>query len=140
MSIVRAELPDLPPPAGRRPVGIGIDLVSVARIEAIVHKYDDSLLERVFTVGELRRSHEQTSRDLYLATCFGGKEAASKALGCGLSEVDWPEIEVLPDGDRLDLCLCGAAAVRAAVLGIGAWVGRRTSTAGLVVVCVVAVR
>jgi holo-[acyl-carrier protein] synthase len=121
-----------------RPLGVGVDLVSVARISAMARRYDDRLLRRVFTAGELRRSYEHVSRDLSLATCFGAKEAVAKALGCGLSEVDWPEIEVFPLDDRIGLSLHGAAADRAAVLGILAWAGRRTTNEGLVIVIVVA--
>jgi holo-[acyl-carrier protein] synthase len=120
------------------PLGIGVDLVCVARIGAMARRYDDRLLRRVFTAGELRRSYEHAPRDLFLATCFGAKEAVAKALGCGLSEVDWPEMEVFPIDDRVGLSLHGAAADRAAVLGILTWAGRRTTNEGLVVVIVVA--
>ncbi|MFH1387266.1 MAG: holo-ACP synthase [bacterium] len=72
-------------------VGVGIDIVETERIKDSIKKYGDKFLKRIFTNKELkycgRRSHQ-------LAARFAAKEAYSKAIGTGISGIDWKEIEV----------------------------------------------
>lgn len=65
-------------------VGLGTDIVEIARIEAHVVRAGDKLAKRVLTEAELAiyTVHKQPSR--YLAKRFAAKEAAAKALGTGI--------------------------------------------------------
>ena len=46
----------------------------------------------------------------------------AKALGCGIGDVGWKDIEVVRDGRRRpELVLHGAALLRAAELGLTEW-------------------
>ncbi len=57
-----------------------------------------------------------------LAARFAAKEAVAKALGCGIGEVRWQEIEILRDDARAPvLYLHGAAETLAAALGLTTW-------------------
>jgi holo-[acyl-carrier protein] synthase len=99
----------------------GVDLVEIARVEAALRRYGPRFLARVFTPAEVAYAGGRADQ---LATRFAAKEAAAKALGCGLTAlagggVAWREIEVLPGpGGRPALALHGAAAAQAAALGV----------------------
>ncbi|MEO6924462.1 MAG: holo-ACP synthase [Bryocella sp.] len=102
-------------------LGIGTDLMEIARIEHSIARYGDRFLARVYTPGEIAycRRKLKTSGESFAAR-FAAKEAAAKALGTGISHgVGWPEFEVtrLP-GRRPELLLHGRAAAIAAHLGI----------------------
>jgi holo-[acyl-carrier protein] synthase len=99
-------------------VGVGFDLVDVARVGRSVERFGDRFLRRIYHPREL----EQTRGDRvqYLAARFAVKEAAFKALGTGRAAgVRWVDVEVanLPSGQPI-LRLHGIAAKRAD--GIGA--------------------
>jgi holo-[acyl-carrier protein] synthase len=97
----------------------GVDLIEIARIEAAVKRWGERILHRVWTDRELAYCR---GRPPQLAGRFAGKEAASKALGTGIRDIIWREIEILPDrrGKPL-LFLHGAAKERAAALGLDTW-------------------
>ncbi|MGL5359230.1 MAG: holo-ACP synthase, partial [Shewanella sp.] len=61
-------------------VGLGTDIVEIARIEAQLARGGDKLALRVLTAAELQifAAHKQPAR--YLAKRFAAKEAAAKAL------------------------------------------------------------
>ena len=101
-------------------VGLGTDLVEIARMEASLARFGDRFLERIFTPGEIaycnaRRKGAAES----LAARFAAKEAAAKALGTGISRgIGWKELEVVRHhGQPPQLRLHGRAAERAAYLG-----------------------
>ena len=57
-----------------------------------------------------------------LAVRFAAKEAVSKALGSGMGDINWQEIEILRDEmDAPVLNLHGKAQQRAALLGFHNW-------------------
>src|SRR4051794_10392654 len=97
----------------------GVDLIEIPRIEAAVKRWGERILHRVWTDRELAYCR---GRPPQLAGRFAGKEAASKALGTGIRDIIWREIEILPDrrGKPL-LFLHGAAKERAAALGLDTW-------------------
>jgi holo-[acyl-carrier protein] synthase len=76
-------------------------------------------LRRVFTSGEIALAGGHVER---LAGRFAAKEACAKALGTGIGQVSWQEIEIvrLPGG-KPALRLSGQAAARAARLGLSAF-------------------
>lgn len=99
-------------------VGIGTDIVEVARIEALVVRRGNSLAERILTPGEMAELSVQQFPARYIAKRFAAKEAALKALGTGLRNgIRWADLEVTHDelGKPL-LKLVGAAAERLAAL------------------------
>ena len=75
-------------------VETGIDLVEISRIAEIKPSIRERFLKRVFTTNELEDSQ---GRDDALAGRFAAKEAAAKALGTGIGDIGWQEIEVTLD-------------------------------------------
>ncbi len=81
--------------------GIGIDVVKVERLAASLERFGERMERRLFTDGE--RTYCRTFRDPlpHLAARFAAKEAASKALGTGMSQgVAWKDFEVIQPGGR----------------------------------------
>lgn len=61
-------------------LGIGIDLVDVRRIEAIIYRWQDRFLRRVFTAKEIAYCNNKKNPAQRFATRFAAKEAVVKAL------------------------------------------------------------
>jgi holo-[acyl-carrier protein] synthase len=77
-------------------VGIGLDLVNIARLEAIARRWQDRFLQRVYTEDERQASFGRAWPYASLAGRFAAKEAMLKALGTGWSAgVSWQDIQVL---------------------------------------------
>ena len=72
-------------------LGIGCDLLEIARLEKLVQK---NYCDRVFTEEERRQSGGRLSR---LAGDFSVKEAISKCFGTGVRNFSLLDIEVLRD-------------------------------------------
>jgi holo-[acyl-carrier protein] synthase len=101
-------------------IGIGTDLIEIARIEQSVARYGDRFLERVFTPAEIAYCRRKKNAAESFAARFAAKEAGAKALGTGISHgISWLELEVLrePTG-KPTLFLTGRAADRAQSLGV----------------------
>ncbi len=102
-------------------VGIGIDLVEVARIRDAARRHGARFLARVFSSAEQRDVNVAPPRRWeMLAARFAAKEACLKALGTGWAEgLALSQVEVVRTGSgRPELRLGGAAARRAASLGV----------------------
>lgn len=69
----------------------GIDLVEIDRFRQLNPEILRRFLERVFTFGE--RTYIAASFEK-AAGLFCAKEAAAKALGCGIGPVSWQELEI----------------------------------------------
>ncbi|HEM8209274.1 TPA: holo-ACP synthase [Providencia rettgeri] len=65
-------------------VGLGIDIVEIARIESMIERTGDSLAKRILTEAELVQYQQQSKPARFLAKRFAVKEAAAKALGTGI--------------------------------------------------------
>jgi holo-[acyl-carrier protein] synthase len=75
--------------------GIGVDLVSVPRMRAMIDRWQDRFLRRVFTEGEIAYCRDRADPAPHFAARFAAKEAGLKALGTGLQfGVRWRELEV----------------------------------------------
>jgi len=97
----------------------GVDLIEISRIEEVVSRHGKHYLERIFTPAELERSGKRPES---LAGRFAAKEAVAKALGSGIGEVSWQEIEILGDEQNAPrLVLHGAAQEKARELGLTTW-------------------
>ncbi len=93
----------------------GIDLIEVKRVEDAVARHGERFLARIFTPIEREAAGPRMAS---LAARFAAKEAAAKALGTGLGDIAWREIEIVSDAQRApSLILHGAAAERMRVLG-----------------------
>ena len=101
-------------------IGIGTDLVDNRRLEGWLTQ--PGLLKKYFTDRELFDVGHSAHPAASLAARFAAKEAAAKALGCGIGDVGWKEIEVARDLRRgPQLVLHGAAKALAAELGLTEW-------------------
>lgn len=91
-------------------VGVGVDLVDVARFERALEK-TPRLRDRLFTAGE---------RDLpvrSLAARFAAKEALIKAVGHS-TEFRWHDMEVVSNADRNpEFAVAGGVATALAEIG-----------------------
>jgi len=101
-------------------VGLGIDVVEVARLADALHRHGDHFTERVFTDAERAACDPRADRVLALAARFAAKEACLKALGTGWAEgLGFRDVEIVREGSRPPrLVLHGEAARRAEVLGV----------------------
>jgi holo-[acyl-carrier protein] synthase len=102
-------------------LGLGTDLIEIARIKETIERHGDRFLHKVFTEGEIAYclSKKISSAESFAAR-FAAKEAGAKALGTGISRgVSWKELEVRREpGERPTLHLSGRAAERAAQMGV----------------------
>lgn len=64
--------------------GVGVDLLSIKRVERLYLKYGERFVNHVLTVEESEQFQSVSRKTHYLATRFSGKEAVAKALGTGL--------------------------------------------------------
>ncbi|MBT3338840.1 MAG: holo-ACP synthase [Anaerolineae bacterium] len=69
----------------------GVDLIEIERIAAVIERHGERFLTRVFTPREIA---DCGGRIESLAARFAAKEATAKALGCGIGDVAWREIEI----------------------------------------------
>jgi holo-[acyl-carrier protein] synthase len=100
-------------------VRTGIDLIEIARVAAVWQRYGKRFLNRIFTAQEQADAGGQVAS---LAARFAAKEAAAKALGCGIGPVGWLDIEIIRDAQRSpEIVLHGAALERAQALHLREW-------------------
>jgi holo-[acyl-carrier protein] synthase len=95
--------------------GVGIDLLDVARLERALARRP-ALRDRLFTPGEQESCDRGARPFRSLAARFCAKEAVTKALR--MDALRPLEIEVVGDGGPPTVLLRGAAADRAAELGV----------------------
>lgn len=81
---------------GKMIKGIGIDIIEIDRIRRAIEK-NDKFIDRVFTVNEKKAFEEKNHSPQTIAGYFAAKEAVSKALGTGISNMQWKDIEILKD-------------------------------------------
>jgi holo-[acyl-carrier protein] synthase len=97
----------------------GVDLIEIDRIREVVARHGRRYLERIYTPAEIEQSGKRAES---LAARFAAKEAVAKALGCGIGQVSWLEIEILNDDlGAPSLTLHRSAAEKAAQMGLTEW-------------------
>jgi holo-[acyl-carrier protein] synthase len=97
----------------------GIDLVEIARLTELKDTIRQKFIERVFTQHEINSAGGSNE---ILAEYFAAKEAAVKALGCGIGSVGWRDIEIRLDDDRPPILqLYNEASRMAQQQGLSAW-------------------
>ena len=99
--------------------GLGIDIVETSRIRQVIERHGEQFLNRVFTPAEQAVGKVRASAQHFYAGRWAAKEAAAKALGCGIgSECSFNEIEVIDSAIGVpSLVFSGNAAKTAAALG-----------------------
>ena len=121
-------------------VGVGIDLVDVARVERLLDARGERALRRLFTDGERAYAACRARPARHLAARIAAKEATFKALSAHPEgrAIGWREMEVVTAaGAAPTLALHGLAARCAAELGVTRlWLSLTHSdvTAGAIVV------
>jgi holo-[acyl-carrier protein] synthase len=101
-------------------IGLGTDLIEIARIAQTLDRFGERFLQRVYTPREIAYCLGKRSSAESLAARFAAKEAAAKALGTGISRgVGWLDLEVArePSG-KPTMRLTGRAAEIANALGV----------------------
>lgn len=99
-------------------LGIGIDIIEIERIKAALEQ--SRFACRVFTAAEQSYCEGRgVQRFASYAARFAGKEAVLKALGTGLSQGRWTDVEILPDdAGRPTARLSGYFGELAAAMGV----------------------
>lgn len=100
-------------------VGLGIDIVEIARMERILDQ-SPSFAERVFTQDERDYCNAKANPATHFAMRFAAREAVVKALGTGFAEgVGVRDVEVVRAKNGKPLAkLTGGALARASQMGV----------------------
>ena len=97
----------------------GIDLLEIDRMREAIANHGERFLNRVFTPLELEANSQKVES---LTGRFSAKEAVAKALGCGIGDVSWKDIEILrAESGAPQLVLHGAAKRMAEDQGLTNW-------------------
>jgi holo-[acyl-carrier protein] synthase len=97
----------------------GIDMIDIARVERAITRHGDRFFRRFFTDQEIQFCQGRPAR---LAGRFAVKEAVAKALGTGIGEFNWTDIEVVCDGlGKPELVLHNRARDTASAQGLVQW-------------------
>ena len=97
----------------------GVDLLEISRLQKAVERHGERFLARIFTTAERELC---AGNPASLAVRFTAKEAVSKALGTGLGDIAWTDIEILrEDSGAPSLRLHGKARSLAGKLNLVEW-------------------
>lgn len=123
-------------------IGVGIDLVDIARVERMIARHGDRVLARFLTDRERAYVEARHRPAMHIAARIAAKEAAYKALQSlpGARAVSWHDLEVERETEgRPYFVLLGLArdlAERHAPLRIELSLSHSDATAGAVAVLV----
>ncbi|MDD5674948.1 MAG: holo-ACP synthase [Chitinivibrionales bacterium] len=88
-------------------IGIGIDIVEIARIEKLVHTYGKSFLSKVYTPAEINDCPGEIKKGPHFAGRWAIKEAFYKALPDECQKIaHFKSIQALGGGKRPELVIC----------------------------------
>ena len=97
----------------------GVDIIEIERIERSINRFGDKMRNRIFTSQEQIYCAGKTTS---LAGRYAIKEAVSKALGTGIGDVNFTDIEVINDTrGKPELVLHNRAKTLASNLGLDQW-------------------
>ncbi len=77
--------------------GVGIDIVSIKRIEALIKRFENRFKERIFTKNEIAYADSFENPYGHYAMRFAAKEAFIKSLG-KLDNFDFRSVEIVSNG------------------------------------------
>ncbi|NMN90845.1 holo-[acyl-carrier-protein] synthase len=101
-------------------LGLGTDIVEVARITAVVERSGERLARRILTDREWMQYQQHQQPIRFLAKRFAAKEAAAKAFGTGIRDgLAFSQFEIFND-EQGKPCLrfLGRAAELAECMGV----------------------
>src|ERR1700704_4171024 len=76
-------------------LGIGIDIIEVARIQASYERFGERFLNRILHPNEIGYCLSHKAPAPFLAARFAAKEAISKAFGTGIgAQLSWQDMEI----------------------------------------------
>lgn len=76
-------------------VGLGVDIVEIARFDGAVQRQGQRLLDRLFLPSEQAYCSPQREPSRCYAARFAVKEAVAKALGTGIGgQLGWLDVEI----------------------------------------------
>jgi holo-[acyl-carrier protein] synthase len=101
----------------------GIDLIEIERVSSALERHGERFLRRIYTPAELAECAGDVCQHVpSLAARFAAKEATAKALGTGIGDVSWQDIEILHEtSGQPILNLSHQAQGLAASLGLNTW-------------------
>ena len=101
-------------------VGIGTDIVAVARMASGIEKYGERFASRILSSDEFKIFSQHTNQAHHLAKRFAAKEAVVKALGCGFRDgISMRQVEISNDPlGKPQVTLYNKAAERAGNMGV----------------------
>jgi holo-[acyl-carrier protein] synthase len=101
----------------------GVDLIEIERVASALERHGARFLHRIYTPAELAECEGDICQHApSLAARFAAKEAAAKALGTGIGDISWQEIEILHEANGQPvLNLYSQAKDLAASLGLTTW-------------------
>lgn len=99
-------------------LGIGTDLVAVARVAAVLKRHPQRFVRRVLADSERAAFDASHDPARHLAKRFAAKEAAAKALGTGIgSGVGWHDLQISHDPLGCPQLVVSAAACQRVLSG-----------------------
>ncbi|MGH2537278.1 MAG: holo-ACP synthase [Candidatus Promineifilaceae bacterium] len=97
----------------------GVDLIEIARVAQAAERHGERFYRRFFTPAEQSACQGRPAR---LAGRVAVKEAVAKALGTGIGDFNWTDIEVLGDErGKPELALHNRARQVADACGLSEW-------------------
>jgi holo-[acyl-carrier protein] synthase len=97
----------------------GVDLIEIKRLETAIARHGERFLGRIFTRAEIEICQGRVES---LAVRFAAKEAVSKALGDGIGDVAWQDIQVTRDDQNAPVLILSGEALRLAqIKGLTNW-------------------
>lgn len=119
-------------------IGVGIDAVDLDRFRRVLERRP-RIVERLFSEAERRDLAGRRDPVPGLAARFAAKEAAWKALGCGLGATGFADVEVVRTATGAPaLRVSRAARTLADSLGVTEWYVSMTHTDSLAQAIVIA--
>jgi holo-[acyl-carrier protein] synthase len=100
-------------------LGLGMDLVEVARIASSLERFGERFLTRILRPEEIAYCRSRAVAAPHVAARFAAKEAIAKAFGTGLgAQLGWLDLEVVRrPGGAPGVALHGAGAALLAARG-----------------------
>lgn len=79
-------------------LGVGTDIVEINRVKSAMEN-NEKFIDKIFTESETIYIFNKRIKYESAAGMFCAKEAVSKALGTGINEFKWTDIEVVRDNN-----------------------------------------
>jgi holo-[acyl-carrier protein] synthase len=76
-------------------LGVGIDIIEVARVKASHERFGERFLNRLLLADEIAYCLSHKNSAPFIAARFAAKEAISKAFGTGVgAQLGWQDLEI----------------------------------------------